>query len=191
MQTLIGKTRLELVEGGISDQETDAVVTAAHWDLGGGQGTDGSIHFKAGPELLQECRAIGGCPIGDAVLTKGYNLKARYVIHTVGPVYEEGSDLEVELLACAYTSSLRVAAEEGVRTISFPSISTGAFCYPMRLAAPVAMEAIVGYLIDHPQSFDQVRMVLYAEEAPEAYALYAEALQNQLAGQTADALFSQ
>jgi O-acetyl-ADP-ribose deacetylase (regulator of RNase III) len=100
---------LELIEGDISEQDTDAVVTAAHWDLAGGQGTDGSIHFKAGPELLKECLSIGGCPIGDAVISRGYNLKARYVIHTVGPVYEEGSDLEAELLACAYTSSLRVA----------------------------------------------------------------------------------
>jgi O-acetyl-ADP-ribose deacetylase (regulator of RNase III) len=100
-------------------------------------------------------------------------------------VYEEGSESEAELLACAYTSSLRVAAENGVRSVSFPSISTGAFCYPMRLAAPVAMEAIVAYLNDHPQSFDLVRMVLYAEEAPEAYAIHSKALQNFLGQNTA------
>src|SRR5437667_12316984 len=101
MQTFIGTTRLELVEGDIADQDTDAVVTAAHWDLAGGQGTDGSIHFKAGPLLLEECRRIGGCPMGDAVITGGYNLKALYVIHAVGPVYEEGSEQEEDLLACA------------------------------------------------------------------------------------------
>ena len=186
MRILIGKTTLELIEGEISEQDTDAVVTAAHWDLGGGQGTDGIIHFKAGPELLKACRAIGGCPIGDAVITDGYNLKARFVIHTVGPVYEEGSESEAELLACAYTSSLRVAAENGVRSVSFPSISTGAFCYPMRLAAPVAIQAITGYLSEHPQSFDLVRMVLYAEEAPEAYAMYAAVLTDQLTMKTID-----
>lgn len=146
MQAMIGGTRLELVEGDIAEQDTNAVVTAAHWDLAGGQGTDGSIHFKAGPELLAECRTIGGCPIGDAVITQGYHLKARYVIHAVGPVYEEGSEHEADLLACAYQSSLRVAAENNVRSISFPSLSTGAFCYPMDLAAPIALRALIDFL---------------------------------------------
>ena len=181
MRTLIGKTWLELIEGDVSEQDTDVVVTAAHWDLGGGQGTDGSIHFKAGPELLKECRAIGGCPIGDAVITNGYNLKARYVIHTVGPVYEEGSDYEAELLACAYESSLRVATENGLLTISFPSISTGAFCYPMTLAAPVAVKAICDYLTTKKHTLTLVRMVLYKEETPQAYSIYANALQELLA----------
>src|SRR4028119_563547 len=94
VQTLMGKTTLELTEGDISEQDTDAVVTAAHWDLAGGQGTDGIIHYKAGPELLKDCLKIGGCPIGDAVITRGHNLKARFVIHAVGPVYEEGGDVE-------------------------------------------------------------------------------------------------
>jgi O-acetyl-ADP-ribose deacetylase (regulator of RNase III) len=175
MQTLIGKTRLELIEGDIADQDTDAVVTAAHWDLGGGQGTDGSIHFKAGPELLKECRTIGGCPIGDAVITHGYNLKARYVIHTVGPIYEEGSDYEAELLACAYQSSLRVATENGLQTISFPSISTGAFSYPMYLAAPIALQAIYDHLTRETHNLTLIRMVLYTSETPEAYTIYTRA----------------
>jgi O-acetyl-ADP-ribose deacetylase (regulator of RNase III) len=170
MRTLIGKTWFELTEGDISEQDTDAAVTAAHWDLAGGQGTDGSIHFKAGPELLKECLTIGGCPIGDAVITRGYNLKARYVIHTVGPVYEEGSDLEADLLACAYTS------------ISFPSLSTGAFCDPMRLAAPVALQAICDYLRNSPHNLELVRMVLYPDETPEAYFIYSEAFQHLMTG---------
>ena len=184
MRTLIGKTWLEPIEGDISEQDTEAVVTAAHWDLGGGQGTDGSIHFKAGTELLRECRGIGGCPIGDAVITSGYNLKARYVIHTVGPVYEEGSDYEAELLTCACEGSLRVATENGLHTISFPSISTGAFCYPMTLAAPVAVKAIYDWLNNKPHSLTLVRMVLYKEETLQAYSIYAQALQKLLARNT-------
>jgi O-acetyl-ADP-ribose deacetylase (regulator of RNase III) len=182
MYTHIGATRLELVEGDIADQDTDAVVTAAHWDLAGGQGTDGAIHFKAGPQLLEACRRIGGCPIGDAVMTPGYNLKARYVIHAVGPVYEEGSEQEADLLACAYQSSLRVAVEQGLRSIAFPSISTGAFCFPMPLAAPIALRAIIEFLQTHPHKLSVVRMVLYPRETPEAYAIYASALQQLISG---------
>lgn len=181
MNTMIGSTRLELVEGDIAAQDTDAVVTAAHWDLGGGQGTDGSIHFQAGPKLLAECRTIGGCPIGDAVITKGYNLKAPYVIHAVGPVYETGDDLEQDLLACAYESSLRVATENHLRSISFPSISTGAFSFPMTLAAPIAFRAIIDYIRTQPHDLELVRMVLYTNEFPQSYAIHAHALEQLLA----------
>jgi O-acetyl-ADP-ribose deacetylase (regulator of RNase III) len=178
MYVTVGNTRLELVEGDIALQDTDAVVTAAHWDLGGGQGTDGSIHYRAGPQLLQACRRIGGCPVGDAVITDGYNLKARYVIHAVGPVYEEGSEQEADLLACAYESSLRVAAENYLHSVSFPSISTGAFCFPMQIAAPIALRAIIGFLQTQTHELDLVRVVLYPREAPEAYAIFAQALQR-------------
>ena len=178
MITSIGSTKLELVEGDIADQETDAVVTAAHWDLAGGQGTDGSIHFKAGPLLLAACRKIGGCPMGDAVITEGFNLKARYVIHAVGPVYEEGSEQEADLLACAYQSALRVAVENGLRSISFPSISTGAFCFPMPLAAPIALRAIVDFVRSQDHHLELVRLVLYPREVPEAYNVYAWALSS-------------
>jgi O-acetyl-ADP-ribose deacetylase (regulator of RNase III) len=169
-------TRLELIEGDIADQDTEAVVTAAHWDLGGGQGTDGAIQYKAGPQLLQACQRIGGCPMGDAVITPGYNLKARYVIHAVGPVYEEGGEQEADLLAGAYQSSLRVAVENGLHSISFPSISTGAFCFPMPLAAPIALRAIIEFLQTQPHELNLVRMVLYPREVAEAYAIYAHAL---------------
>jgi O-acetyl-ADP-ribose deacetylase (regulator of RNase III) len=181
MNITVGKTRLELVEGDIADQDTDAVVTAAHWDLGGGQGTDGSIHYKAGPRLLEACRKIGGCPMGDAVITAGYSLKARYVIHAVGPVYEEGSEQEEDLLACAYQSALRVAAENGLRSISFPSISTGAFCFPMQKAAPIALRAIIDFLQSQAHELELIRLVLYPREVPEAYGIYAHALQELIA----------
>jgi O-acetyl-ADP-ribose deacetylase (regulator of RNase III) len=181
MNINIGKTRLELTEGDIADQDTDAVVTAAHWDLAGGQGTDRSVHFKAGPRLLEACRKIGGCPMGDAVITDGYNLKARYVIHAVGPVYEEGSEQEADLLAGAYQSALRVAAENNLRSIAFPSISTGAFCFPMPEAAPIALRAIIDYLETQRHPLELVRVVLYPREAPEAYGMYAHALQACIA----------
>ena len=180
MQTTIGETRLELVEGDIADQDMDAVVTAAHWDLKGGQGTDGAIHFKAGRELLEECARIGGCPIGGAVITRGYNLKARHVIHAVGPVFEEGDEYEVDLLAGAYRSSLHVAAENDLRSVSFPSISTGAFCYPLRLAAPVALRAIIGFLEKERHDLELVRLVLYTREDTTAYEVYADALRQIL-----------
>lgn len=178
MVTQIGRTRFELVEGDIADQDTDAIVNAAHWDLAGGQGTDGVIHFKGGPAIMAECQKIGGCPIGDAVITTGGNLKARYVIHTVGPVYEEGSEQEADLLNCAYQSSLRVAVENRLHSVSFPSLSTGAFCYPLQLAAPVALQAIQDFLTTQPHDLDLVRLVLYPREQPTAYQIYAQALRE-------------
>ncbi|GAB4470252.1 MAG: macro domain-containing protein [Armatimonadaceae bacterium] len=169
-------TLLELREGDIAAQDTDAVVTAAHWDLLGGQGTDGAIHFKAGPELLVACREIGGCPIGDAVVTPGFRLAARYVIHAVGPIYDAGDEYEAELLTEAYRNSLRRAVELGLTSISFPSISTGAFCYPMPLAAPIAVAAIVRFLREEHHSLELVRIVVYPDEDPQAYPIFSEAL---------------
>jgi O-acetyl-ADP-ribose deacetylase (regulator of RNase III) len=180
MQVTIGITTLELVEGDITEQAVDAVVNAAHWDLAGGQGVDGIIHYKGGPAIMAECREIGGCPIGDAVITTGGNLPATYVIHTVGPVYEEGSELEADLLSEAYKNSLRLAVKNGLKSIAFPSLSTGAFVYPMPLAAPVAMQAIVDYLREEPNSLTLVRMVLFPEETPDAYAIYMRALKSIL-----------
>jgi O-acetyl-ADP-ribose deacetylase len=179
MEVQIGSAELQLVEGDVAEQDTDAVVTAAHWDLLGGQGTDGSVHFKAGPKLLDECREIGGCPMGGAVITGGYALKARHVIHAVGPVWERGRLHEAELLASAYEQSLSLAVAHGLRSISFPSISTGAFNYPMHLAAPIAMRAIVEFLRG-PHSLDLVRVVLYPRESRRAYSIYADALRGLL-----------
>ncbi len=180
METKIGKTVLRLVTGDIAEQDTDAVVTAAHWRLNKGAGTDGTIHTKGGPQIYEECRKIGGCPIGDAVITTGGNLKARHVIHAVGPVWRGGDEDEPELLVSAYRRSLEVAAENNLRSISIPSISTGAFGYPLKLAAPVAMKTIVDFLKNGRHDLGEVRMVLYQREDDRAYPLFAAALEQIL-----------
>jgi O-acetyl-ADP-ribose deacetylase (regulator of RNase III) len=176
MRRTIGKTVLELVTGDIADQDTDAVVTAAHWKLHGGDGTDGAIHSKGGPKILEECRRIGGCSIGGAVITGAGNLKARYVIHAVGPIYIGDDEHDSDILRSAYQSSLRLAAEHGLRSISFPSISTGAFGYPLRLAAPIALQAICDFLKSEKHDLKFVRMVLYSYDNPVAYPTFVAAL---------------
>jgi O-acetyl-ADP-ribose deacetylase len=180
MQTKIGKTTLRLVTGDIADQDTDAVVTAAHWRLNKGNGTDGTIHTKGGPKIYEECRRIGGCPIGDAVITTGGNLKARHVIHAVGPVWRGGDEHEPELLASAYHQSMQVAAKHGLHSISIPSISTGAFIYPIRLAAPIALKTIIQFLEKEQHGLEEVRMVLYTREDDKAYTIFAQALEQIL-----------
>jgi len=186
-ETRIGKTVLRLVTGDIADQDTDAVVTAAHWRLNKGTGTDGTIHTKGGPKVYEECRQIGGCPIGDAVITTGGNLKARHVIHAVGPVWRGGDESEPELLASAYRRSLEVAVANKLHSISIPSISTGAFGYPLKLAAPVAMKAIVAFLRNARHDLDEVRMVLYQREDDRAYPLFEAALEQILGERTGEA----
>jgi O-acetyl-ADP-ribose deacetylase len=182
MRVLVGPTVFELVEGDITTQETDAVVNAAHWDLLGGQGTDGVIHFRGGPTILEECRQIGGCPIGGAVITTGGKLPAQYVIHAVGPVFEVGDEYEEDLLTGAYQESLRRAVEKGLKSVAFPSLSTGAFNYPLPLAAPVAVRAILDFLLQEPaHGLELVRLVLYADEQPHALGIYTAALQETLA----------
>jgi len=181
VRTIIGKTLLNLVTGDIADQDTDAVVTAAHWRLNKGNGTDGTIHSKGGPRIYEECRLIGGCPIGDAVITSGGDLKARHVIHAVGPVWHGGDEEEPELLASAYRRSLQVAAEHQLRSISIPSISTGAFVYPIRLAAPIALKTIIVFLETEKHELEEVRMVLYTREDDKAYAIFADSLKQILA----------
>lgn len=175
-QALIGKTALRLVTGDIADQDTDAVVTAAHWRLNKGTGTDGTVHTKGGPRIYEECRRVGGCTVGDAVITTGGDLRARHVIHAVGPVWRGGDESEPALLASAYRRGLEVAAAHGLRSVAFPSISTGAFAYPIRLAAPVALGAIVAFLGRERHDLDEVRVVLYPRENDKAYAIFAEAL---------------
>jgi O-acetyl-ADP-ribose deacetylase (regulator of RNase III) len=180
-ETKIGKTTLCLVTGDIAEQDTDAVVTAAHWRLNKGAGTDCTIHTKGGPKIYEECRKIGGCPIGDAVITTGGNLKARHVIHAVGPVWHGGDEHESELLASAYRRSLEVAVQNKLRSISIPSISTGAFAYPLKLAAPVALKTIVEFLRRGGHGLEEVRVVLYSREDDRALPLFAAALEQILA----------
>jgi len=178
MQVTINKSRLELVEGDITEQDTEAIVNAANPSLLGGGGVDGAIHRAAGPELLEECRTLGGCQIGDARITKGYRLKAKHVIHTVGPIYhQEGPERAAELLASAYRRSLEVASENKVHLVSFPSISTGAYGYPMEEAAPIALQTAINYLESHAD-IALVRFVLFGRRA---YQVYEKALQQILA----------
>lgn len=164
----IGTARLELVQGDITRQDTEAIVNAANPGLRGGGGVDGAIHRAGGPEILEECRRLGGCPPGEARITTGGKLKARYVIHAVGPVYYDGQSGEAETLASAYRRSLDLAAQQGVRSIAFPSISTGAYGYPVEEAAPIALDTVIDYLRQHAE-IELVRFVLYDTPTFEAY----------------------
>lgn len=134
--------KIELAQGDITHQSVDAIVNAANTTLLGGGGVDGAIHRAAGPELLEECRKIGGCPTGEARLTKGYKLPARYVIHTVGPIWSGGRNREEELLRNCYRNSLALARQNGIQTLAFPSISTGAYRFPIERASRIAVETI-------------------------------------------------
>ena len=165
--TQVNQARLELTQGDIAQQDTDAIVNAANNSLLGGGGVDGAIHRAAGPELLAECRTLGGCQTGDAKLTQGYRLKARYIIHTVGPIYR-GSPRDAELLASCYRRSLEIASARHLRSLAFPSISTGAYGYPVEQAAPVALQAVVEYLQAHGD-LELVRLVLYDRYTYQAY----------------------
>lgn len=155
----IGSSKLQFVLGDITAQDTDAVVNAANSRLAPGGGVAGAIHKAAGPELWEECKGLGGCKTGEAKITKGYNLPNAYVIHTVGPVYS-GSDEDPVLLRSCYVSSLNVADANGVKSVSFPALSTGIFGYPVAEAAVIAITAIRDFLSGHT-NIRLVRMVLY------------------------------
>ena len=141
--------RVRVVQGDITRLRVDALVNAANSSLMGGGGVDGAIHRAAGPGLAQECRTLGGCPPGEARITRGYDLPARWVIHTVGPVWSGGSRGEPGLLASCYRNSLSLARDRGLGTVAFPSISTGAYGYPVELASRIAVQAIVSFLEEH------------------------------------------
>lgn len=161
-------SRIELRQGDITRLSVDAIVNAANSSLLCGGGVDGAIHRAAGPELLAECRTLGGCPAGEARITRGYRLPARYVIHTVGPVYSDGQSGEPELLRSCYVNSLTLAVEQGVRTIAFPAISCGVYGYPMQDAARIALGTTAGFLATSP-SIEKVIFVQFGHEAQQVY----------------------
>lgn len=161
---------IKTVKGDITKiTDTQAIVNAANSSLLGGGGVDGAIHRAAGPKLLFECRLLGGCKTGQAKITKGYNLPCDYVIHTVGPVWNGGSKNEEELLANCYYNSMKVAMDNGIRSIAFPSISTGIYHFPVELAAQIAVKTVKRFLDEHKDAFDLVEWVLFDDYTEKVY----------------------
>jgi O-acetyl-ADP-ribose deacetylase (regulator of RNase III) len=171
MEKNIGGTTLSLIQGDITLQETEAIVNAANTGLLGGGGVDGAIHRAGGPKVLEECKTIrakhGGCPTGEAVITTGGNMVTEYVIHTVGPVWSGGNRNEDQLLRNAYYNSLNLAKENGIKSISFPSISTGVYRFPIDKAARIALTTVKEFIQEY--NFAEVRFVLFSEKDLQIY----------------------
>lgn len=174
MEVRINRSTISLVEGDITLEETDAIVNAANARLAGGAGVDGAIHRAGGPSIMEECRRIGGCPTGQAVVTTGGRLKAGYVIHTVGPIYQGGMKGEADLLKSAYLESLKLASVKGLKSVAFPALSTGVYSYPLAEAASIALKTAIGYLREHEEPA-LVRFVLFDGRT---YDVFAEELRK-------------
>ena len=159
----VTKGRIELIKADITTLEVDGIVNAANESLLGGAGVDGAIHRGAGPELLKECRTLGGCNTGQAKITNGYNLKAKFVIHTVGPVWLDGTNGEPQLLASSYRNCLQLAVKNQIQTIAFPSISTGVYGYPIQQASQIAVSEVRIFLIEN-SLIKQVSFVCFSSE---------------------------
>ena len=160
--------RIAVIAGDITRQRVDAIVNAANTTLLGGGGVDGAIHRVAGPELLAECRMLGGCATGQAKITRGYKLPAKWVIHTVGPVWRDGSQGEDELLASCYRSCFALVEKHGIKTVAFPAISTGVYAFPMQRAARIAVRETKHFL-ERNQSLEKVVLVCFGSSALEIY----------------------
>lgn len=165
----IGATEISVVEGDITTMAFDAIVNAANSSLLGGGGVDGAIHRAAGKDLVHECRLLGGCKTGQAKVTKGYNLPAEWIIHTVGPVWRGGREGEPDLLAACYRNSLARAREIGARTVGIPAISTGIYGYPVADAADVAVRTVAQEVSGHPASFERIALVCFSADAAAHY----------------------
>ncbi len=165
--------KLEIVFGDITKQDVDAIVNAANTSMLGGGGVDGAIHRAAGPGLLEECRRVGGCPTGEARITMGYKLQAKHVIHTVGPVWRGGKSGEDKLLRNCYQNSMKLAEQNGIKSIAFPSISTGAYGFPIERAAPIAVETVSESL----REIERIEKVVFVCFAPSDYEVYRKATQ--------------
>ena len=170
---------IHVKKGDITQEDVDAIVNAANPTLLGGGGVDGAIHRAAGPGLLEECRKLGGCSHGEARITAGYNLKARHVIHTPGPIYRDGKSGERKILSDSYHNSMKLAEENGLYSISFPAISTGVYGYPKKEAASVAVDVVLKFMSDEKYPM-QVNFVLFDEENFNLYNEYIKGLKNEL-----------
>lgn len=170
---------LHVKKGDITKESTDAIVNAANTSLLGGGGVDGAIHRAAGPGLLEECRKFGGCKPGEARITKGYELKARHVIHTPGPVYRDGKSGEEKILADSYFNSMRLAKENNLKSISFPAISTGVYGYPKDEACRIAVNTVLDFMVQENYTMD-VYFVLFDNESHYLYNKYIYGLKNEL-----------
>lgn len=160
--------KIEIHKGDITKLKVDAIVNAANTTLLGGGGVDDAIHRAAGPLLLEECETLNGCPIGEAKITKGYNLPAKYVIHTVGPIWQGGYNNEVELPANCYRNSLKLAVDNGIKTIAFPAISTGIYGFPLNRAARIAVSIVTKFLSEH----DEIEKVIFVAFDDKTYYTY-------------------
>lgn len=168
-------TKISLLKGDITKQDTEAIVNAANTSLSGGGGVDGAIHAAAGPELLQACRALGGCPTGEARITPGFNLTAKYVIHAVGPRWEDGLHNEEQLLHDAYFNSMLLAKEHGIQTITFPNISTGIYGYPKQAAAITALLAVSEFCRTYRDALTEVLFICFDDENYKIYSSFLKA----------------
>ena len=160
---------LQIIQQDITTMRCDAVVNAANTSLRGGGGVDGAIHNAAGPELLRECMTLGGCKTGQAKLTKAYNLPCDYIIHTVGPIWMEGRNHEEDDLVKCYYHSLELAAENGIKKIAFPSISTGVYHFPVQKAARLAVQTVKKYMVENPRKIDEIWFVLFDDRTEAIY----------------------